>query len=151
MTAPSESIWTHCVAVGAWAEKRGGGWRCNQDGLFLASYTCFQATISRLQIWPQEEMTNDPHGVNSQEHHRDAAFWLVWHTVRNQRNPVKNHDATDYFHQIDFLFRHSYRNLNQPDWEMQFILGCLMTTWWLHDDCMMTACWLPFDCLLTAC
>ena len=30
-------------------------------------------------------------------------LWLVWHTVRNQRNPVKNHDATDYFHKIDFF------------------------------------------------
>ena len=45
-------------------------------------------------------MTNDPHGVNSQE---QQLVQLAWHTVRNQRNPVKNHDATDYFNKIDFF------------------------------------------------
>ena len=115
MNALSKSIWTHCVAVGAWAEKRGGGWRCNQDGLFLASYTCFQATISRLQIWPQEEMTNDPHGVNSQKQQKDAALACLAHCSKPEKSCQKPWCYRLFSDDWFFVSSFAHKNLKQPD------------------------------------
>ena len=84
---------------------------------------------------------------------RKMLLWLVWHTVRNQRNPVKNHDATDYFRKIDFFVRHSHGNLKQPEWKLVtrvLTLLWFMTAWWLLDDCLMTTWLLPDDYLINA-